>query len=388
MRRGGAALLAAFVIVMVGCAPTGSADPSSPGARTGAPTSTPTTTRTPTADPIEALTLRQRVGQLFMVGTAAETASPDALAAVSERHVGGLFLHGRSSAGAEATAGVVAQFTGLAQPGGIRLWVATDQEGGEVQVLRGPGFEDMPYAIRQADDPPAVLAQKATVWGQQLRAAGVDMNLAPVADIVTSHDTRFSNPPIGALGRQYGYDRQTVAARAGAFAAGMRAAGVMPTFKHFPGLGRVESNTDHVQDVVDDTVGTDSPDVDVYRDLTAAGPSVVMVGTAVYARIDGSTPAAFSPVVVTDLLRGRVGFDGVVTTDDLSAAAAAQAVPVAERGVRAIEAGVDLVLVSADPTVLAVMYDAVLGRAETDPGFAERVDESARRVVAAKAAAP
>lgn len=376
-----AAALAGTLALAVGCAPEpGPADPSTPVPSPTAPAS-PTPTASP--DPAAALGLEGCVGQVLMVGTPVDTVSPDAAAAIRDRGVGGLFLHGRSSSGAEATAALVAQFRDLAPEGSPKLWVATDQEGGEVQVLSGPGFDEMPYAIRQADLGPDALRTAATTWGGQLAAAGIDVNLAPVADIVTSADTRLNNPPIGALGRQYGYDEQTVAAGAGAFADGMRASGVLPTFKHFPGLGRVDANTDYTAEVLDTAVSADSPDVDVYRALTASGPSLVMVGTARYQNIDPDHPAAFSSAVL-DLLRDRVGFDGVVITDDLSAAAAAEIVAPGDRAVEALSAGVDIVLASADPTVLPAMYDAVLSRAESDPEFAARVDESCGRVLAAK----
>lgn len=374
--------LALMLLVLAGCAaPVPAALPPARGG--AAPLLTPTPT--PTPDPALALTLEQRVGQLFMVGTDVASASPATVAAVRDRHVGGIFLHGRTRGGAAAVAAVTAQFAALAAPTGIPLWIATDQEGGEVQVLRGPGVDDMPFAIRQADEPASVLQQQAHRWGDQLAAAGIDVNLAPVADIVTSHDARFANPPIGALGRQYGYDAPTVASRAGAFADGMRAAGILPTFKHFPGLGRVTANTDTTANVVDDVVRADSPDVEVYRELIAGGPCVVMVGTAIYSRIDAANPAAFSSTLVTGVLRERVGFTGVITTDDLSAAAQVQAIAPADRAVRAIEAGVDLVLVSADPSVLPEMYDAVLARAQADPAFAARVTASTGRVLATKA---
>ena len=164
----------------------------------------------------------------------------------------------------------------------------------------------------------------------------------------------------------------------------MRASGVLPTFKHFPGLGRVTSNTDFSAEVTDTVVTADSPDVNVYRSLTAAGPSAVMVGTAIYQNIDPTTPAAFSAPVV-QLLREGVGFTGVVITDDLSAAEAAEQVSPADRAVLAISAGVDVVLASADPTVLPEMYDAVLDKAKSDPAFAALVDAAAARVLAAKA---
>jgi len=374
-----AASLAAVLALAAGCAPEPRPELSpSPAATT--PSATPTAAATPTAGD---LPLDACVGQVLMVGTPVDEISPDAAAAIRDRGVGGLFLHGRSTAGVEATASLVAQFRDLAPDGSPRLWVATDQEGGEVQVLRGPGFDEMPFAIRQADLGPDGLRAAATTWGGQLAAAGIDVNLAPVADIVTSAESRLDNPPIGALGRQYGYDERAVAAGAGAFAEGMRASGVLPTFKHFPGLGRVDANTDYTAEVLDTVVSADSPDVAVYRALTASGPSLVMVGTARYQGIDPDHPAAFSPAVL-ELLRERVGFDGVVITDDLSAAAAAEIVAPGDRAVEAIAAGVDVVLASADPTVLPAMYDAVAARAASDPAFAEQVRESCGRVLEAK----
>ena len=377
-------IVLAAVLVLTGCSASATPSPSPTASAVPTPTATPEAVP---GEAIDALTLEQRVGQLFMVGTPVEGASADTLSAVSDRHVGNVFLHGRMTGGTDAAAALVAQFTALVSPDStadIPLWVATDQEGGDVQVLRGPGFDDIPYAIDQGAMPATDLFQSATTWGRQLAAAGINMNLAPVADIVTSDEVRRDNPPIGALGRHYGYDEGTVAEKAGAFADGMRASGVLPTFKHFPGLGRVTSNTDFSAEVTDTVVTADSPDVNVYRSLTAAGPSAVMVGTAIYQNIDPTTPAAFSAPVV-QLLREGVGFTGVVITDDLSAAEAAEQVSPADRAVLAISAGVDVVLASADPTVLPEMYDAVLEKAKSDPAFAALVDAAAARVLAAKA---
>lgn len=379
------AVVAATALLLSGCGAYGPSPSPSP---TSTPTATPAPNPSPTAtpDPLAGLDLRERVGQLFIVGTAVDAVTPDTLSAVVDRHAGGIFLHGRSQAGTQAVAGVVGSFT-TADADGIPLWVSTDQEGGEVQVLTGPGFDDMPYAIRQADLPDDQLRAAATTWGGQIAAAGVTLNLAPVADIVTSAATRFDNPPIGGLGRQYGYDGATVAAKAGAFADGMRAAGVMPVFKHFPGLGHVTANTDTTADVVDTTVTADGPDIAVYGTLLAGGPAGVMVSSAIYQNLDPSAPAVFSPTVV-GLARAKVGPEGMLMTDDLSAAQAVQAWSPADRAVLAIAAGIDVVLASTDPTVFPAMYDAVLAKAQSDPVFAARVDDAARHVLAAKAARP
>jgi len=382
-------LIATIACAALGGALAGCSAPVAPP--TASPTTTPTPTPIPTptpVDPIAGMSLEQRVGQVFMVGTPVGGADPTTLEAVRQGQLGSIFLHGRSSAGVEATAQLVAQFTAALPAGSPRLWVSADQEGGDVQTFTGPGFDKIPSALTQGRSAPDALEASATQWGTALAQAGVDMNLAPVADIVTSPQTAKSNPPIGQLDREYGYDVPTVVAGAGAFAQGMRNAGVMPTFKHFPGLGHVARNTDTSSGVVDDFVTTDGPDVEAYRQLLAQGPAVVMLSTAVYDKIDPSMPAAFSSAVATTLLRGSLGFDGVITTDDLSAAKQVLSWSPADRAVLALSAGVDLVLVSADPSIYPEMYQAVLAKAQSDPAFAARVADAARTVVTAKSAAP
>jgi beta-N-acetylhexosaminidase len=385
-----AAALAVLAVALAGCTGTAAGGPSASASHsTTAPaTLTPTPTPTP-VDPIAHLSLEQRVGQLFMVGTVLPNADAATIAAITDRHVGNVFLHGRSSAGVTAIAGLTAKFRALvstASTGGIPLWISTDQEGGTVQVLSGPGFDQIPSALMQGRMPSTQLRSDAARWAGQLKDAGVNMNLAPVADIVTSPATASQNPPIGQLNREYGFDQASVAVGAGNFADGMRAGFVMPVFKHFPGLGRVTANTDYSPHVVDTVIGPNSPDVKVYESVLAQGPACVMVSSAYYDRIDPSSPAVFSTKVVNGVLRDQVGFDGVVMTDDVSAAVAVKAWTPAQRAVKAIGAGVDIVLVSSDPTVLAPMYDAVLAKAKSDPAFATEVDAAARRVVEAKAA--
>ena len=377
------ALLVLTALALTGCVPEPAPTPSP----TASPSPSETPTPTPTADPLAGMSLDDRVGQMFMVGTSVDGADPTTLAAVTDDHIGGIFLHGRSDAGTQATAALVSTFTSAQAAGQPLLWVSTDQEGGEVQVLSGPGFDDIPSAVDQGQQDDATLRGNAATWGGQLAQAGVNMNLAPVADVVTSPETAQSNPPIGQLDRQYGYDGATVAAKAGAFASGMRDGGVLPTFKHFPGLGHVGDNTDTTAGVTDDFVTADGPDVGVYSTVVPEGPAVVMLSTAIYDKIDPSAPAAFSPTVV-GVLRNTVGFDGVVTTDDLSAAQQVQQWSPADRATLAVEAGIDLLLVSADSSVYPEMHQAVLSRAKSDAGFAAKVDAAVTRILAQKAAMP
>ncbi len=362
-----------------GRSPSITGDPAPSGSASAAP-----------QDPLDGWTLEQKVGQLVMVGVAVDGGSADASsAAVTEHHVGSVFLHGRSEAGVEATRDLVERYTALVSEETTRgepLLVATDQEGGLVQVLRGPGFSEIPRATTQATWEPAELERRAQAWGAELAAAGVNLNLAPVVDLVPEETAR-QNAPIGYFARNYGYTAESVTASATAFASGQRAAGVETVVKHFPGLGKVTQNTDTATHVVDDDVTPESPDVAVFAAAIEAGARFVMMSTAVYARIDPEAPAAFSPVVV-GLLRDDLGFDGVIMTDDVSAADQVEGWSPGERAVRAVDAGVDLVLASADPGVVPEMTAALVERARQDPGFAAQVDASVERVLAAKATLP
>ena len=352
---------------------------------TAAASASPSATATATDGALAGWSLEEKVGQLMKVGVDAQAPKQSSNEAVDTHHVGNIFIAGRTTAGSQATQKVIASFTSKVGPGTTHatpMLVATDQEGGEVQVLAGPGFSDIPSAIDQSAQPRDQLVASARTWGKELADVGVNMNLAPVADLVDIARPA-SNEPIGRWGREYGHDAATVSSKAGAFAEGMQASKVIPTYKHFPGLGRVTANTDTSAGVVDSTT-TRSADTAVsviFGAAIAAGAPVIMVSSATYSLIDPSAPAVFSSTIVTDMLRREMGFSGVVITDDVSAAVQVQDVSAGDRAVRAIRAGCDIVLASADPTVAADMVKALITTAQSDPAFAARVDESVTRVL-------
>ena len=360
-----------------------SAAPSPTAAASPAPSATATATATDGA--LAGWSLEEKVGQLMMVGVDAQAPKQSSNEAVDTHHVGNIFIAGRTTAGSQATQKVISSFTSKVGPGTTHatpMLVATDQEGGEVQVLAGSGFSDIPSALDQSTQPRDQLVASARTWGKELADVGVNMNLAPVADLVDIARPA-SNEPIGRWGREYGHDAATVSSQAGAFAEGMQASKVIPTYKHFPGLGRVKDNTDTSAGVVDSTT-TRSADTAVsviFGAAIAAGAPVIMVSSATYSLIDPSAPAVFSSTIVTDMLRREMGFSGVVITDDVSAAVQVQEVSAGDRAVRAIRAGCDIVLASADPTVAEDMVKALISTARSDPAFAARVDESATRVL-------
>lgn len=332
------------------------------------------------------MTQAQRVGQLFMGGVNATRPSTTDLQTLRTYHVGSVMLTGRSTAGTAATRKVVDKFRTQADTVGGRqvgLLVSTDQEGGQVQVLSGPGFSVIPNALTQGTWSTATLRSRAATWAGQLKAAGLDLNLAPVADVVpASLGTR--NAPIGHFYREYGHTPAVVTSHTGAFAAGFRTAKVMTTFKHFPGLGQVTGNTDTTANVVDSVTTASSSSLQPFQSGIKAGAPFVMISSAKYTKIDSKHIAAFSPTVINSLLRTKFGFKGVVISDDLGQAVAVRAYTPAQRAVQFIGAGGDMVLTVQASTVPA-MVQGVQAQMAKDASFRTKVAASVHRILTAKA---
>jgi beta-N-acetylhexosaminidase len=325
----------------------------------------------------------QRVGQLFLVGIAGAPAD-EVAQAVRTYRFGSLLWEGTSTAGVAADQQATQAIQSLASStAGVRFFIAANQEGGQVQELQGPGFPVIPPALAQGQLSAAELQQQAAAWGRELRSAGVNLNLAPVMDVVPSA-TASQNAPIGALEREFGNTPQVTGAHGVAFIRGMKQAGVATTAKHFPGLGQVVGNTDYTSGVVDTTTGPNSPYLESFRTAIKAGVPLVMVALATYTRIDPDHLAAFSSRVMR-LLRQQLHFRGVIVSDDLGAAAAVAGLPPAARGVDFLAAGGDLITSESLPAAIA-MDQAVLARAAGDAAFRDTVNSAVMRVLDAKQA--
>jgi beta-N-acetylhexosaminidase len=331
------------------------------------------------------MSLSQLAGQLFLVGVDGDLAGPQLTAAEGTYHFGSFLLNPTDV----GTAALVARTAGMqalapSATRGVRFYIAANQEGGHIQHLTGPGFATMPSQVEQGTWPTSTLRTAAAQWGTELRAAGVNLDLAPVMDVVPA-GTAAGNAPIGALERDYGDGPAGNGAHGAAFINGMADAGVTTVAKHFPGLGRVAGNTDFTSGVVDTVTTANDPYLDSFRAAIAAGVPMMMVALATYTQIDPARLGAFSPVVMR-LLRDGLGFSGVIVSDDLGEAKAVQAIPAGARAIDFISAGGDLVT-SQDLGPAETMAAAVLAKASADSAFRALVETAARRVLSAKWAA-
>jgi beta-N-acetylhexosaminidase len=327
---------------------------------------------------VAGLSIEERAGQLLMIGTSVE--DPRKLSgAVTRYHLGGVFLAGRSK---RSAASLKADIAALQDAAKMPLLVALDQEGGSVQTLKGSDFPLIPSAERLGAGSEAKLRATVRDSAERLDRIGVTVNLAPVADTVPT-SVGEANPPIGGFHRQYGSDPDEVAADVETVVAASQGAGVLTILKHFPGLGRVRANTDTSTKAVDSTATVDDPYLKPFAAGIKAGSAGVMVSSARYPKLDPGSIAAFSKPIITGLLRERLGYTGLVMSDDVGAADATESVPAGQRAVRFVRAGGDLVL-TIRPQDVVPMSRALSNEARRSPEFDARMSDAARHVVQSK----
>ncbi len=288
---------------------------------------------------VAALPVRARLALTLMVGVDGD--APDAAATLLESPTrpGGLFVRGGR--------GIWDDEVLTAPPGdGLPLLVAVDDEGGRVQPMKGV-LDDLPSAASLAQESPDALTALAADRGAQLRGLGVNIVFGPVVDVGSA----------GGIGdRTFGDTSDVVSSKAGAYAAGLRAAGVLPVLKHFPGQGHADADTHEAPGTVPALALLRTSDLVPYDVLLAAAPTGVMVGHLdVPDLTEAGVPASLSPAAI-GLLRGGYEFDGLVVTDDLvSMRAVRSRFSVPEAAERALAAGVDVVLLSEPADVKAVL---------------------------------
>src|SRR5438552_15701086 len=255
-----------------------------------------------------------------------------------QTRAGGLILYRRNF---ESPEHLRTLLTGLERALGRRLLVATDHEGGRI-VMLGSGTTIFPdnLAVGTAGEE-AFAARQGLVEARELRRLGVDLNLGPVLDVLTE----TYSPNIGI--RSYGMDPEVVARYGVARIRGMRRGGLSACPKHFPGKGHSPLDAHLRLPRIDSTwEEMEAVHLPPFRAAIAAGVECVMTSHPVYPKLDAAhVPATFSRVIVEDYLRGRLGFGGVIVSDDLEMGAIGESCPIGEAAVRAAAAGHDLLLV-------------------------------------------
>ena len=390
-----AAVLAAFLLLTLAACGTAPAEEqtSKPPQAAEEPEEPPQPTAEELAqqqiqDILDGMTLEEQVGQLFFVRCPASEAAED----VATYHLGGYVLFGRdyqNDAGAWLTR---EQFTATVQSyqdaaladTGIPLLIGSDEEGGTVtRASRNPNLFDQKFPSPQAlaasqteTDSHSVFSSDAWEKNSALLALGINVNLAPVADVST-------DPADFIYDRTLGQDAQATAAYVADVVSAMRDCGMGNVLKHFPGYG---SNTDTHTGIAVDQRPLETFEASDFLPFAAGiaageGTTAVLVSHNIMAAVDDALPASLSPAV-HDLLRTELGFDGVVMTDDLAMDAVAAYAADGSAAVLALQAGNDLLIT----TDYRVQIPQVLQAAEDGVLSAGTIETACRRVLTWKQA--
>lgn len=304
-----------------------------------------------TAGMPETLGLDAMIGQMVMVGFRGDGTPPlgpelrGVLDDIRTGRIGGVIFFDRDwqtkKRGRNITATAqLAKLSALLQKNApIPLFIAVDQEGGRVQRLRPEhGFPATPSASELGKDTFEQTRKAAATMGQSLMALGITVNFAPVADVAVRPDS----PAIGALGRAFSGNAKDSAGHAKAFMDGLAQAGIIGSYKHFPGHGSAVA--DSHKKLTDITATWRDEELALYKTLPPNGPFMVMTGHLMHATFDPEYPASLSHAITTGLLREKLGWRGVVITDDLEMDAIDLFYSMDERIRLAINAGVDIIL--------------------------------------------
>jgi beta-N-acetylhexosaminidase len=324
--------------------------------------------------------IRTLAAGVLCVGFAQTRISPELARTLKETPIAGLILFARNIDSLEQTRALTDEIREVL-PAPI---IAIDQEGGRVARLRD-GVEELPamLAVGAADD--VELAERAGAQlAFDLRRAGVNVDYAPVLDLMLMR----MNTVIGA--RAFGDDPRRVAQFGGAFARGLRSQGIIPTFKHFPGHGSTEVDSHLDLPAIDlDERAFRERDLVPFAELLP-GAEALMTAHIIVRSLDPERPATISKRILTDLLRGEIGFHGVCFTDCMQMDAISKTIGAAAGAVEAVIAGADCVLISHDMQLAFESIDRIVEAVEGGRLPRERLQEAYERVqrLRSKLAAP
>ncbi len=319
--------------------------------------------------------LRRKIGQLFLVGFEGRNINPWLKQLLNDFHVGGVVLFARNVSEPGQAFEMLRSFK---MPG---LLVAIDHEGGRVVRLPPPVTRFPPAGQIGQIGSPDMARRAALCQARELAAIGINFNFAPVLDVRTNPVNRVIAE------RSFSTDAHTVGLLAREYVRGSLEAGVAPCGKHFPGHGDTREDSHELLPRVDTPLQTlEERELIPYRMALGAGLPAIMTAHVVHGGVDSALPATLSAGVVGGLLRNRLGFQGVVVTDDLEMKAIADNWDVEDRTLLALKAGADLLMFCHTPEVqvaaIETVYRAVDGRIIKP----EQIEQSHARIQALKLA--
>ena len=331
----------------------------------------------------QAMSDEQALAQTFMLGWVGAEPSPLIMDWIKRRNIGGVKIFGWNTDDTQRLARTVGtlQEASLAGPYNIPLLMATDQEGGWIRHVKGSTSETPGNMAIGASGYPRDAYLAGYYIGKELAVLGINMNFAPTVDLFTNRDSVLIGP------RAFGSDPVKAGILGAAFVKGQLAAGVIPTAKHFPGHGDTDLDSHGILPRIDISFDTLwERELVPYRMLSNEGIPAIMSGHLAFPNTGAaSAPASLSSWFLKDVLRDKIGFRGVVITDDLMMNGATMWAGGISRAARqALLAGNDIIMMSQTPSLFDSVWTSLAASMKDDEEFRRCVRVAARRVLEMK----
>ena len=334
-------------------------------------------------DPIEAqvaeMSLDEKIGQLVIVGLDGYVNDENSTYLIEKYRVGGFVLLKQNVKDTEQLLELMNSLKKTNAANKIPLFLAIDEEGGRISRLPDD-FKKLPSSgrIGQANDK-RLAYQAGSLLAEMLKTIGLNMNFAPVLDINSNPE----NPVIG--DRAFGASSELVTELGMEAMSGIKAQGIIPVVKHFPGHGDTDVDSHVGLPVVEASLSRlESFELIPFKTAIENQADAIMIAHILLPKIDPNNPASFSKPIITDLLRKKMNFDGVVITDDLTMGAVVNNYDLGEAAVESLKAGSDIILVCHDYEKEVRVIEAIKKAVETGKITEERVDESLYRILSLK----
>jgi beta-N-acetylhexosaminidase len=330
-----------------------------------------------------AMTDEQALAQTFMLGWVGSEPSPLILNWIRQRNIGGVKIFGWNTEDTNLLARTVGELqrASLAGTFNIPLLVATDQEGGWIRHVKGSTSETPGNMAIGASAYPRDAYLSGYYIGRELAILGINMNFAPTVDLFTNRESVLIGP------RAFGSDPVAAGILGAAFMRGQQAAGVIPTAKHYPGHGDTDLDSHGVLPLINISFETLwDRELVPYRMLSSEGLPAVMSGHLAFPMIESANiPASLSSWFLKDVLRDKIGFRGIVVTDDLMMnGATSWAGTLSRTAKQALLAGNDIIMLSSTPFLSDPIWTYLVSSMKEDEVFRLRVRDAARRILATK----
>lgn len=315
------------------------------------------------------------LGRHLMVGFRGTSLEEELKFLIRDFHIGGVVIFKRNVESPEQLKTLLAEAQGYTRATlGRPLWVAIDQEGGPVQRL-APPFLHLPSARDLATRGPEAIREWSARAACELREIGIHINLAPVLDVVAEGRSHFMAE------RSLGYDPKTVAHLGEIWIKTLQERGVSATGKHYPGLGQAELDPHHYAPVIrwhsDEAM---AKDLLPFRQAILAGVHCIMTSHAFYPALDADWPATLSPIINCEWLRKRLGFHGILFSDDMDMAAVSERYTFEEMARQGLRATIDFFLLCQESRNIEPLYRALADVILHDQGLANQRRDSLMRI--------